>query len=97
MEEKKIKKPGYLFPFRVLTAKYFNKPQKNHNKMKKFFAIAFIAATMVACNNSGDKKEGETTDTTAAPAPAPADTTATPAPADTTAAPAPAPADSTAK
>ncbi|MBL7720855.1 MAG: hypothetical protein JNK98_02560 [Chitinophagaceae bacterium] len=65
--------------------------------MKKFFAIALIAATMVACNNSGDKKEGEPKDTTAAPAPAPADTTATPAPADTTAAPAPAPADSTAK
>ncbi|HRE37194.1 MAG TPA: hypothetical protein PK977_09610 [Chitinophagaceae bacterium] len=57
--------------------------------MKKFFAIAFIAATMVACNNSGEKKE-ETKDTTAAPAPAPVqDTTVTPAPAqDTTAAPA---------
>jgi len=76
MEEKKFKKPGYLFPFRVLTTKYFNKPKKNHNKMKKFFAIALIAATMVACNNSGDKKEGETKDTTAAPAPAPADSTA---------------------
>ena len=25
--------------------------------MKKFFAIAFIAATMVACNNSSDKTE----------------------------------------
>ncbi|HEX4876065.1 MAG TPA: hypothetical protein VFV31_05295 [Chitinophagaceae bacterium] len=65
--------------------------------MKKFFAIAFIAAaTLVACNNSGEKKE-ETKDTTVAPAPAdttaapaPADTTAAPAPADTTAAPAPA-------
>ncbi len=56
--------------------------------MKKFFAIAFIAAaTLVACNNSGEKKE-ETKDTTAAPAPA--DTTATPAPADTTATVAPA-------
>lgn len=55
--------------------------------MKKFFAIAFIAATMVACNNSGDKKEGETKDTTAAPAPAPVqDTTAAPVQ-DTTAAP----------
>lgn len=58
--------------------------------MKKFFAIAFIAATtLVACNNSGDKKEGETKDTTAAPAPAPAptqDTTAAPVQ-DTTAAP----------
>jgi hypothetical protein len=56
--------------------------------MKKFFAIALIAATMVACNNSGDKKEGETKDTTAAPAPAPTqDTTAAPVQ-DTTAAPA---------
>lgn len=66
--------------------------------MKKFFAIAFIAATMVACNNSGEKKEGETKDTTVAPAPAPApapaDTTAAPAAADTTAKPA---ADSTKK
>ena len=64
--------------------------------MKKFFAIALIAATMVACNNSGDKKEGETKDTTAAPAPAPAptqDTTAAPVQ-DTTAAPA---ADTTSK
>lgn len=48
--------------------------------MKKVFAIALIATAMVACNNSGDKKEG--TDTTATPAP---DTTVvTPAP-DTTA------------
>ena len=31
--------------------------------MKKFFAIAFIAATLVASNGSGDKKE--TTDSTA--------------------------------
>jgi len=63
--------------------------------MKKLFAIALLATAMVACNNSGDKKE-EVKDTTAvapvepAPAPAPADTTAAPAPADTTAAPAPA-------
>ena len=47
--------------------------------MKKFFAIAFIAATMVACNNKADKKE--TTDTTAVTAPV--DTTK-PAPVDTT-------------
>lgn len=32
--------------------------------MKKFFAIAVIAASFVACNNSGEKKEGETKDTT---------------------------------
>lgn len=31
--------------------------------MKKFFAIAFIAATLVACNGSGEKTE--TKDTTA--------------------------------
>jgi len=54
--------------------------------MKKVFAIALIATAMVACNNSGDKKEGgdtttaPTTDTTVAPV----DTT-TPAPVDTTA------------
>jgi hypothetical protein len=66
--------------------------------MKKFFAIAFIAATtLVACNNSGDKKEGETKDTTAAPAvgdstaaPAVGDSTVVPAAGDSTAAPAPA-------
>lgn len=41
--------------------------------MKKFFAIAIIAATFAACNNSGDKKPAEDTtkpatiDTPAAP------------------------------
>lgn len=65
--------------------------------MKKVFAIALIATAMVACNNSGDKKEGG--DTTTAPTTdtttlvAPVDTT-TPAPVDTTAA---APADTTKK
>ncbi len=64
--------------------------------MKKVFAIAMIATAMVACNNSGDKKEGgdtttaPTTDTTVV---APVDTT-TPAPVDTTAA---APVDTTKK
>ncbi|HRG80951.1 MAG TPA: hypothetical protein PLO99_00485 [Chitinophagaceae bacterium] len=64
--------------------------------MKKVFAIALIATAMVACNNSGDKKEGgdtttaPTTDTTVV---APVDTT-TPAPVDTTAA---APVDTTKK
>ena len=58
--------------------------------MKKFFAIAFIAATLVACNNSGEKKPAEDTtapvvvDTTV-PAPVVVDTTA-PVVADTTAA-----------
>lgn len=53
--------------------------------MKKFFAIAFIAATLAACNNSGEKKpaedttKGTTVDTTT---PAPADTNKM-APADT--------------
>jgi uncharacterized protein involved in copper resistance len=50
--------------------------------MKKLFAIAFIAtATLVACNNDGEKKE--TADTTAAPK---MDTAAAPK-MDTTAAP----------
>lgn len=63
--------------------------------MKKFFAIAFIAASMVACNNSGDKKPAEDTATTKPVDTAvttPVDTTT--APADTTAKPA---GDSTAK
>ena len=59
--------------------------------MKKVFAIALIATAMVACNNSGDKKD-ETKDTTVV---APVDTTTAPAPVDTTAAPVPA--DTTAK
>ncbi len=56
--------------------------------MKKFFAIAVIAASFVACNNSGDKTE--TKDTTAAPVDttvvAPAVDTTAPAVVDTTAA-----------
>ncbi|HQV07300.1 MAG: hypothetical protein R2796_12105 [Chitinophagaceae bacterium] len=56
--------------------------------MKKFFAIAFIAATMVACNNSSDKKE-TTDDSTKVEAPAQdQDTTMAPATTDTTTAPA---------
>ena len=60
--------------------------------MKKVLAIALIAGSLVACNNSGEKTETKDT-TTVAPAdtnaaPAPVDTTAAPAPADTTAAPA---------
>ncbi len=55
--------------------------------MKKFFAIAFIAATLVACNGGGEATPAA--DTTAAPvdtaaAAAPVDTAATAA--DTTAA-----------
>ena len=38
--------------------------------MKKVFAIMAIAGLMVACNNSGDKKE-ETKDTTTKMEPAP--------------------------
>lgn len=48
--------------------------------MKKFFAIAFIAATLVACNGGGEATPAA--DTTAAPA---VDTTAA-ATVDTTAA-----------
>ena len=62
--------------------------------MKKFLAIAVIAATLTSCGG-GKTEEAATTDTATVapvetPAPAPADTTA--APADTTAAPAAAPA-----
>jgi PBP1b-binding outer membrane lipoprotein LpoB len=64
--------------------------------MKKVFAILALTAVFAACNNSAEKKE-EVKDTTAAPAPAPADSTATPAPADSTATPAPAAVDSTKK
>ncbi len=39
--------------------------------MKKFFAIAFVAASLVACNSGGEKKEGGDTATKA-----PADTAA---------------------
>ncbi len=35
--------------------------------MKKFFAIAVIAASFVACNNSGDKTETKDTTVVAAP------------------------------
>lgn len=56
--------------------------------MKKFFAIAFIAATMVACNNEAETTETKT-DSVAVETPVtPAtDSTATPA-ADSTVAPA---------
>lgn len=61
--------------------------------MKKVFAIAFIAASLVACNGGGKTEETPAADTTAtvteAPAAPAADTTAPAAPAaDTTAAPA---------
>ena len=49
---------------RRINVEIFQKSQKD-KKMKKFFAIAVIAASFVACNNSGDKTE--TTDTTKAP------------------------------
>lgn len=49
--------------------------------MKKFFAIAFVAASLVACNSGGDKKPAEDT-----AAKAPVDTAAA-APVDTTAKP----------
>jgi hypothetical protein len=56
--------------------------------MKKVFAIALIATAMVACNNSGEKKEGG--DSTVTPAPdttvvTPAPDTTTPATPDTAA------------
>jgi hypothetical protein len=64
-------------------AKYFTKTIKK-KQMKKFFAIAFIAATLVACgSNSDNAATTDTTATVAADTTAKADTTA-PA-ADTTA------------
>ena len=35
--------------------------------MKKFFAIAIIAASFTACNNSGDKTESKDSSATVAP------------------------------
>lgn len=49
--------------------------------MKKFLAIAIIAATFVACNNSGKGKNDKDTtakDTTVTTPPVNPDTTATP-------------------
>ncbi len=43
--------------------------------MKKFFAIAFIAASLVACNDAKTTETAPAADTTA-PVVAPADTTA---------------------
>ena len=59
--------------------------------MKKFLAIAVIAASMVACGNKGDKKAEENKDTTKMETPVqpidttkPAMDTTKPAAADTT-------------
>jgi hypothetical protein len=56
--------------------------------MKKIFAIALIATSMVACNNSGEKKEGgdtATKDTAGQTVTPPAQDTNTPPAQDTTA------------
>lgn len=53
--------------------------------MKKvILALAIVSVSFAACDDSAKKEETPAADTTAAPAPAPADTTAAPAPADTT-------------
>jgi uncharacterized lipoprotein NlpE involved in copper resistance len=53
----------------------FLKPKKS--TMKKVFALMAITSVMVACNNAGETKETPVDSTaTAAPAGAPADTTA---------------------
>jgi len=44
--------------------------------MKKFFAIAFIAASLVACNETAKTEETTPAADTTAPVAAPADTTA---------------------
>jgi hypothetical protein len=54
--------------------KYFITNQKK-SKMKKFIAIAIVAASLVACGGSGEKKDGADTaaakmDTAAVVAPA---------------------------
>jgi hypothetical protein len=67
--------------------KYFKNNPKISKQMKKFFAIALIAVSVAACNNSGDKKEGDKDSTKPDP------TVVTPAPSDSTTAPT----DSTAK
>ncbi len=55
--------------------------------MKKvILALAIVSVSFAACNDGGKKEETPAVDTTAAPAPAVADTAAAPA-ADTTAAP----------
>ena len=51
--------------------------------MKKFLAIAVIAASLVACGNKSDKKTDEKTDTTKMETPVTPDTTQKMAP-DTT-------------
>lgn len=59
--------------------------------MKKvILALAIVSVSFAACNDATKKEEGPATDTTAAPAPTPADTSKAPAPADTSK---PAPAD----
>jgi predicted small secreted protein len=59
---------------RVLSHEIYFIKQKKSQKMKKFIAIAFIAASFAACNNSGKGKDApaDTTKTeTPAPTPAP--------------------------
>jgi len=55
--------------------------------MKKFLAIAMIAATLTSCGGGETKEEAPVDSTTVAPVetPAPVDTAAVAAPADTTA------------
>ena len=70
---------GYLLKFEVLIS---SRKQKNSTKMKKFLAIALIAATFTSCGD-GDKTSETTTDTTTstnqvmetAPVTTPTDTT----------------------
>ena len=52
--------------------------------MKKFLAIAVIAASMVACGNKGDKKADENKDSVKVETPAPAPDSTKPAAPDST-------------
>jgi predicted small lipoprotein YifL len=60
-----------------------NNPKKSQ-QMKKFLAIAVIAASLVACGNKGDKKADENKDTTKVETPVQPIDTAKPAVIDTT-------------
>ncbi len=50
---------GYLFSVLGINNEIFQTIKKI-SKMKKFFAIAFIAVAFVACNNAGEKNQQDT-------------------------------------
>jgi hypothetical protein len=54
--------PGYLLPTAGINHRILLLTISNFSKMKKLFAIAIIAASLAACNNSADSSK--TTDST---------------------------------